>query len=582
MKIRWRNEWSKITIKFILILFLELFKNFFNFAIYFAVIFLFILHSDNLSEVVTFLNNEEIKNLINGISALTVQGKMNVIWTIFFVQFCAFSIFSGIQASKWELNNGDDYLFQNVYWNNQDKKFILFYEQMVWNIKRLFTSLIPFLVAILFVTKPLFLQGLVTFVIIIVTYIVQTQLIAIIHNYLTIRKTRNERYFNYIIIQSLLLKAAILAAGYFLGKVVSPWINTFPILGRVINQKAYEQWLFEGRQILQQGLNYIFDIFLWKYWPHNFMSRIAVASSEFISWIYWSAWIATSLFIVFLLARMADRQMSTRAIEKPIWLEKMFLALAKGLVRMNKQIIIARVKVFCRDSYTLQRASGLFGGMLIWGLIGACSSLIRYAESDKVYFLVTTMVSYIVIFQLSALLFDSFLGHFSLDSDGKKISLYVSSGQTIWSVFIQKLQLFLIISMPQFVLCEIVFIILGGRAGYAMMIFVHIVNYLCFAVIHQIAGFMSPHYNFINKEQLDEFTDRTTVNTIVRMCMLSFVIPCLLLPLAFYIADYMDKTSFLIIQFVVSPIAILAVWIGSLLYVRRKHNSRPYIDDFNL
>lgn len=221
-------------------------------------------------------------------------------------------------------------------------------------------------------------------------------------------------------------------------------------------------------------------------------------------------------------------------------------------------------------------------GMLIWGLIGACSSLVRYTESDKVYYLVTTMVSYIIIFQLSALLFDSFLGHFSLDSDGKKLSLYLSSGQTIWNLFIQKLQLFLIISLPQFILCEIVFIILGGHVGYLMMIFVHIVNYLCFAVVHQIASFISPHYNFINKEQLDEYTDRTTVNTIVRMCMLSFVIPCLLLPLAFYIADYMDKTSFLIIQFVISPITILAVLIGSLFYVKRKHNRRLYIDDFNL
>lgn len=582
LKIRWRNEWSKITIKFVLILFLELFKICFNLTIYLAVIFIFILHSDNLKEVVTFLNNEEIENLINGISALTVQEKTNVIWTIFFVQFCIFSIFSGIQASKWELNNGDDYLFQNVFWNNQDKKFILFYEQMVWNIKRLFTSLVPFLIAIILVTRPSFLQGLVTFLIIIVTYIIQTQLIAIIHNYLTIRKTRNERYFNYLIIQSLILKIAILTAGYFFGKAVSPWINTFPILGRVINQKAYEEWLFEGRRILQQGLNYIFDIFLWKYWPHNFMSQIAVASSELISWIYWSAWIITSIFVLFLLARLAERQISTRVIEKPTWLEKMFLVLAKGIVRLNKQIIIARVKVFCRDSYTLQRASGLFGGMLIWGLIGVCSSLIRYTESDKVYYLVTTMVSYIIIFQLSALLFDSFLGHFSLDSDGKKLSLYLSSGQTIWNLFVQKLQLFLIISLPQFVLCELVFIILGGHAGYLMMIFVHIVNYLCFAVVHQIAGFISPHYNFINKEQLDEYTDRTTVNTIVRMCMLSFVIPCLLLPLAFYIADYMDKTSFLIIQFVISPITILAVLIGSLFYVKRKHDRRLYIDDFNL
>ncbi|GGA03544.1 hypothetical protein GCM10008018_56960 [Paenibacillus marchantiophytorum] len=163
--------------------------------------------------------------------------------------------------------------------------------------------------------------------------------------------------------------------------------------------------------------------------------------------------------------------------------------------------------------------------------------------------------------------------------------MYLANGATLWHIFTQKLQLFLIASVPMFVLIQIVFICVGNIHGFWFAILILVgqaINYTSFAVINYIPSLVCPHFNFIHIEQLDEFADKGMVKAIVRIIMLGVAIPLLMLPLAFYLSDEISEMQFLWIQMGGIPVVVLTMFFTGMWFIKRQYDRYHSLEELNI
>ncbi|WP_189018348.1 hypothetical protein [Paenibacillus marchantiophytorum] len=580
--IRWRNEWGKMTSIYVLIILLDVLKMLSYFLVSLIGFRLLIFSPAQTSEFLSSIGGGIFQGVFELVTNFNLKSKLYYVWVLLFMQLTIFSIFSGIQASKWELSSCEDLHIQNLPWNERQKKLLLYSEQMLWDIKQLITGYLPFAFALVVAAQYGLFQSLCLVVIVTITYLIQNHFVASLHNAITTRKLFSGKYKIILLLQALLCKMAIAVLGYSLGKIFSPWINAFPVIGSRVDALAYEQWLLYGKQLLFQETSYVFLVLLNENWLHTILARVAVNNS---GWELWLIWMGILLLLGILLPSLNTNLLRKQSVSDGKFLEMPYLIISKWFVSASNRLIMTRIIIMCRAQQVQQRPSVLFGGLIIWGVIGLVVFFIGHTQSQKVFYLVITMCMYILIYFLSTLLFDDLSGQFSFESDGRLLPMYLANGATLWHIFTQKLQLFLIASVPMFVLIQIVFICVGNIHGFWFAILILVgqaINYTSFAVINYIPSLVCPHFNFIHIEQLDEFADKGMVKAIVRIIMLGVAIPLLMLPLAFYLSDEISEMQFLWIQMGGIPVVVLTMFFTGMWFIKRQYDRYHSLEELNI
>lgn len=579
--IRWKNEWKKLTPTYMFIFLVDILKM----TVFFS-LSLFILDTlfDPPEEASKLLNDYAgglAKELLQQALHLEADTKLVFIWTLLFIQLTIMSIISGVEASKWELSYKDDLILHNLPCSERQKKLLLYSEQIVWQFKQLITGFMPILLALLFLVSSSFSHFFVLLFIILLVYFIQSQFVSNLHNFTTFLKMRKREYAKFIIFQSFVFKLSLAGLGYLFGTTFIPWINDFPLLGKQVDVHAFQNWQLDGQQLFLQQVSAFVQFFLHGYWPHALLARTAVDSAHLIECIFY-IFIVTILTLLLAMCNAKtnkDRQMK----DNPVF-EKFFLAIGKYL-EISNSLIATRIKLMCRSQQFLQRPAVLLGGAITWSVVGGCAALLSHTDSVKVFYLVLTLCIYMLTYFLSTLLFDDLSSQFSFDSDGRQLSLFIFAGFTLWHVFTQKIRMFLIASVPMFILTQLVIVSSLTLVSWKIIILiliVTIINYVAFAFVNYIPSLTRPHFDFMHVEQLDDYADKGMIKAILRTTLLGFLIPIMLLPLAFYLANYVEEEAFVFLQLICVPILTIAgVWLGAWL-IKRKNNRLFTIEELNL
>lgn len=579
--IRWKNEWKRLTPTYIFIFLVDVLKMMVFFSLSLLILDILINPPEEASKLLNDYTGGIVKELLQQAMYLEADTKLVYIWTILFIQLTIMSIISGVEASKWELSHKDDLILHNLACSERQKKLLLYTEQIVWRFKQLIAGFMPVILALLFLVSSSFSHFFILLFIICLTFFVQSQFVSNLHNLATFIRMRKREYTKFIIFQSFVFKLSLAGLGYLFGTTFIPWVNAFPLIDKQVDLEAFENWQLDGQQLFLQQVSGFFQFFLHNYWPHTLIARTAVDSAHLLGFIFY-IFIVTVLTL--LLAMYNAKTNKERQMKDNPDFEKIFLFISKYL-GISDSLITTRIKLMCRSQQLLQRPAVLMGGSITWSIVGACAALLSHTHSVKVFYLVLTLCIYMLTYFLSTLLFDDLSSQFSFDSDGRQLSIFIFAGYTLWHVFTQKFRIFLIASVPTFILTQLVIVSSLTLVSWKIIILiliVTIINYVAFAFVNYIPSITRPHFDFMHVEQLDDYTDKGMIKAIVRTTLLGFLIPIMLLPLAFYLANNIDEHSFVFLQLICVPIlTIVAVWLGAWL-IKRKHNRLFTIEELNL
>lgn len=73
----------------------------------------------------------------------------------------------------------------------------------------------------------------------------------------------------------------------------------------------------------------------------------------------------------------------------------------------------------------------------------------------------------------------------------------------------------------------------------------HLLFYFLLTIIIFLPSVISPHYNFLNIEQLEDYPDQKAVRNLIRYLTVGIFIPCLMLPIALLMSDFISISQYL-------------------------------------
>lgn len=154
---------------------------------------------------------------------------------------------------------------------------------------------------------------------------------------------------------------------------------------------------------------------------------------------------------------------------------------------------------------------------------------------------------------------------FSVDGEGKQVITYLLNGKSLWDVFKYRFHLFALISLPLFIVADILFFFVNQMPLMLsiMTLLLHIISFFFFALLMFLPGVLRPHFNYENIEQLDDYPDKKIVADVIRFATVGLMVPLLMLPTALFLVDSIGVSSYIVIQWgMVGMILLLFVGIA--------------------
>ncbi|MEM5017002.1 hypothetical protein WKH31_11985 [Metabacillus indicus] len=470
----------------------------------------------------------------------------------------------------------NDWLLINLKISPAKVKIYLYLESAAWHSKDSLLSYIPLLLALSLLTEIHWIKTVLVIFLTFLLFIVTSMVTSILHNhYMTLQKHKHNFLFRIII--ACTLRIIVVRFAFWCGKVLSPWMSDFPITSNELDVKIYQGWINEGSDVLLNLLSPV-GIFLENpFLPHNILVMLLFGNVNHL--VFFSTFCS---FIIFLLSAFFLAKYQSRSNESKYYpfrlVEKGLTVLLKLLGRKHYTDVLFHHQV--RTDYFFQRFPILLGSLPFWLQLGLLTGLISSISSDETifYLIISFYLLFFVFFYVDSV-YTNLQGIFSLDSEGKKVVIHFMAKKNLWDVFIYKLRFFIVLTFPLFLLCDIVFtgLNLDIRIG-ILTIFMHTLAYLLFTILAFLPSVVSPHFNFINVEQLDDYPEKKTLQDILKFVILGIFIPCSMLPAALLVTDLISFTPFILFQWIgVSLILLLAAFIIILL-IRKKLKSISGID----
>ncbi|WP_159884546.1 hypothetical protein [Paenibacillus puerhi] len=299
-----------------------------------------------------------------------------VLWNFIYVLMLASSVYSGIKASKWELNGKSELSMINLVLLPGEKKILVFCEQAIWELRNGIIGFLPMAAALSYLAGNSLLHTLLTLAIMFLTYAIQSIAVSSIHNKL-VRLREKSSYLFHIIIQSVLLRLALIAVLYVVGSAAGPWMNAFPLVSRHADLDQYLGWSEFGESMVVGYFEQIMNLLLLKVWPHSWLAAFSAKLEAFMLILIY---LAVLVFIIKLGSR--DAHPSGGAVRAPHRLEAFFQKLGRAAARKNQRNLMkTRISVFFRSRYVLFRFNHLSGSTFSgckWASLQAFSVILIY------------------------------------------------------------------------------------------------------------------------------------------------------------------------------------------------------------
>ncbi|MEK4906120.1 hypothetical protein [Niallia sp. FSL M8-0099] len=528
--------------------------------------------------------NEQPSSIISTLAMrflFTLREDYHLLWSILFFIIFIHAIVAGIASSKWQLQSIDrDWLIINLKISAQKSNIYIYLETLIWDSRNFLITYVPIMLSIghLLSLKPIkiILISLIAFLCFLLLGIMSS----IFHNrYINLQKKRVNSLFR--IVTSILIRSFLLVTALELSKSLMPWIKDFPLTSNNIEIEEYYEWMQLGITSLGQLFGPLEYVISFHILPNSILANYAIGDLEFHDLLIFCLLIliagGLSVFLAFDNSKPSNKNYSLSFYEK--WIISL-----SGMIK-TKPYITFLIKSDLRTDYFFNRFPIIFGPFSFWIQVGIYTSFIQIFEpADKMYHLILSFYFYFFVYFYVSTMFSNLNGMYSLDSIGNRIILHLISKNNVWSIFLYKIRLFLITTLPLFIVCDIVFIIINRIPSKIAIIIVinHMLFYLLLSTVLFLPSVICPHYNFLNLEQLEDYPDQKTIRNSIKYLTVGVFIPCLMLPAALLMSDYISISQYLIVN-VFGTIALFFILLGSIIaLIKSKLINYKSLDDFSL
>ncbi|MCQ6277573.1 hypothetical protein JMM81_22220 [Bacillus sp. V3B] len=549
--IRWKNQWNYLKLfrnipsgnKFWILALIISTLNFI--VIFFGTYFLF---------KFSVFNENLINGQFNGI-LLSILWKIlsyvsdnyEILWSITFLFIFLFSLITGISSSKWQIHSIDkDWLTITLKLSPTKTRIYLYLESITWYTKDYFCNHLPVLLALGILTEINWLQITLVILLAFFLFIFISLITSIFHNrYLSLQKYKSNYLFKVIFNVSLRVFAIYIA--FWSGKSIAPWIKDFPLTSNDLDIQVYQEWINQGSDILISLFSPIFTVLQHPFLPQNILTMILFDNVNVFTLLIFTTIVFLLSIVAVLLAKYQDKDFEQKYYPFKR-LEEWSVNLGNLLGHHYSNILF---KHQFRTSYFFHRFQTLMGSVPFWIQLGVFSGLLSGIEPEtKIYFLVLSFYLFFFVFFYVDSVFTNLLGIFSLDSEGKHILIHLLAGQTLWELFKYKFRLFIVLTFPLLLIGDIIFLIFNQVEIKLSLLIIslHSVAYMLFSIILFLPSVISPHFNYLNIEQIDEFPDKKAIQDIIKFSMLGIIIPASMLPTAFLLTDMITLFNYILTQ----------------------------------
>lgn len=511
----------------------------------------------------------------------TLRENHFLLWSILFFIIFIHAILSGIAASKWQLQAIDrDWLMINLKISEQKSNIYIYLESLTWNSKDFLMAYVPIIIPLGYLLNQKAIKIILIVFITFLLFIVLGMISSIFHNkYMILQRKRMN--FLLRLVTNILIRCFLFVLALNMSNRLVPWVKNFPLTSNEIDIEKYYQWIQLGIPSLAKLFEPIVGVITLSILPNSILATYAIGELDLTDLLIFS--VILTIIIGFATFLAFAKSKPSTGYYPFLFYEKWIVSLSSIV---NKQPYITfLIRNDIRTTYFYHRFPILLGPFSFWIQLGIFTSFIQiFDPTDKMYHFILAFYFFFFVFYYVFTMFLGLNGLFSIDSIGKHIILHLLSKRNAWSIFLYKMRLFLITTLPLFIVCDILFMIINQiPLNISIIVGIsHLLFYLLLTIAIFLPSVISPHYTFLNLEQLEDYPDQKAVRNIIKYLTLGVFIPCLMLPIAFLMSDYISISQCLLINAV--GLTVLFLILSGILVTIIKHRLVKYkcLDDFSL
>ncbi|MGZ9869557.1 hypothetical protein ACU3L3_14155, partial [Priestia endophytica] len=371
------------------------------------------------------------------------------------------------------------------------------------------------------------------------------------------------------ILSNISFRGVTVYIAFHLGKVISPWVKNFPLTSNNVDYKVYNDWVEEGTNVTFEIFKSISAIFSYSYMPYNVLSNILLEGLNYYSILKILLFFGLIILSILLVSIWGKGRKDTHHSFNR--LGPIGSLLARVIPGPSYTQVL--VKHFYRTEYLRYRFPTILGPPVFWLLWGGILGILQTMNStENIYFLVLSFYLFFLTHFYVHSIFTELTGIFSLDGEGKQVITYLLTGKSLWEVFKYKFHLFIITSLPLFIVMDIVFFTINKMDIVISIstLLLHTVVFLFLSTLLFLPSIFRPHFHYSNIEQLDEYADKKIISDVIQFSTVGLIIPILMMPTAFLLVGALSKLEYLTLQWGGIG-AILSIIYGGLLLIIANH-----------
>ncbi|WP_165998395.1 hypothetical protein [Bacillus sp. Cs-700] len=525
----------------------------------------------------TSSNSILLTTLSQAISYLNTH--IEVLWSLLFFIIFLFSVLSGISSSKWQLHSMDhEWLEIHAKVKSQTARLFLYLEAIVWDVKDYVFSYVPIIIALSLLTD-MNMFGVVGIVILTLFLFISIGLVTSVLHYHYLSSQRTRLHFYFRLFFNLLIRMVIVALAFFGGKILTPWIKSFPLTSNDVDVAKYNDWLSQGAEVVKDLLTPLTVIFKYPIFPHNFLASLLFDEVRIFDGVMLLSGCIVLFAFMFTITQLKSKNRSENFYPFTI-IEKLIPSKIFGKSNYTRM----QVKHLLRGDYFLYRFPVLTGSFLFWFQLGLMVSFMTGLNpGEKIYYFILSFYLFFFVYFHIASIYSELTGFFSVDSEGKNVIIHLLAGKTVWEVFKYKYLLFIIYTYPLLIVADITLILFSRikLVEAAVIVVIHCFSFLFLSALLFLPSIISPHFNYINIEQLEDYPDQNSIQGIVRYLIVGVFIPACMIPTAFYLTDYINLSTLLAIQWGEAILLFFSL-IFFMLFARNKLRKLSKIEQLSL
>lgn len=505
-----------------------------------------------------------------------------LLWSLLFFIIFINAIISGIASSKWQLQAVDrDWLMINLKTSEQKSNIYIYLESLTWNSKVFLMAYVPIILSLGYLLNLTPIKIILILFITFLLFIVLGIISSIFHNkYMCLQRKRN--HFLLRLVTNILIRCFLFVLALNMSNRLVPWIKNFPLTSNEIDIEKYYQWMQLGTSSLVKLFEPIKDVITFSLLPNSILATYAMGELDLKDLLISS--VILTIFVGFTVLLAFSKSKPSKGIYYPFsFYEKWIVSLSAIVNRQSYITFLIRNDI--RTTYFFHRFPILLGPLSFWIQLGIFTSFIQVFEPfDKMYHFILAFYFFFFVFFYVFTMFWGLNGMFSMDSVGKHIILHLLSKKNAWSIFLYKFRLFLITTLPLFIVCDILFMIINQvPLNISIIVGVsHLLFYFLLTIIIFLPSVISPHYNFLNIEQLEDYPDQKAVRNLIRYLTVGIFIPCLMLPIALLMSDFISISQYLHINAIGITVLFLILSGSLVTFIKHKLVRLKCLDDFSL